>query len=126
DFTPGPAKYKTPVSVIEGELTLKRQFMIKQGRLENLFDTGIQIGDEMLQIMLGKNADEKMGHIVTSIQHEQNQIIRDEDYDILIVQGAAGSGKTSVALQRVAYLLYRYRQSLHSENMVLFSPNSIF
>ncbi|RKD24368.1 hypothetical protein BEP19_08210 [Ammoniphilus oxalaticus] len=126
DFTPGPAQYQTPIGEIKGQLSLKRQFLIKQGKLENMFDTGIQIGDEMLQMMLAKNAHEKMSHIVTSIQQEQNQIIRDEEHDILIVQGAAGSGKTSVALQRVAYLLYRFRNSLRSDNMVLFSPNSIF
>ena len=114
DFTPGPASYKTPVGTIEGEISLKRQYMIKQGKLDRMFDTGIQIGDEMLQIMLAKSAHDKMSSIVTSIQQEQNQIIRDEQHDILIVQGAAGSGKTSVALQRVAYLLYRF-QSLSEQ-----------
>ncbi len=126
DFTPGPARYMTPEGIIEGEMSLKRQYMIKNGHLENMFDTGIQIGDEMLQIMLAKSAQEKMSSIVMTIQQEQNRIIRDDQHRILIVQGAAGSGKTSVALQRVAYLLYKYRNSLGSDNMVLFSPNSLF
>lgn len=126
DFTPGPARYMTPEGVIEGEMALKRQYMIKNGHLENMFDTGIQIGDEMLQIMLAKSAHEKMSSIVMTIQQEQNRIIRDDQHRILIVQGAAGSGKTSVALQRVAYLLYKYRNSLDADNMVLFSPNSLF
>jgi DNA helicase II / ATP-dependent DNA helicase PcrA len=126
DYTPGPARYRSPDGVIEGEMTLKRQYIIKNGTLENMFDTGINIGDEMLQMMLAKNTHDKMSSIVTTIQQEQNQIIRDDQHEILIVQGAAGSGKTSVALQRVAYLLYKYRNSLSSENMLLFSPNSLF
>jgi DNA helicase II / ATP-dependent DNA helicase PcrA len=126
DYTPGPADYKTPVGKINGEMTLKRQYMIKNAKLENMFDTGINIGDEMLQMMFAKNAHERMTSIVTTIQQEQNRIIRDDEHPMLIVQGAAGSGKTSVALQRVAYLLYKYRNSLSADNMVLFSPNSIF
>ncbi|HJV47401.1 MAG TPA: RNA polymerase recycling motor HelD [Bacillota bacterium] len=126
DYTPGPAQYKTPSGLIEGEMKLKRQYIIKQGQLENMFDTGINIGDEMLQILYAKNPQERMSSIVTTIQQEQNQIIREDDHQFLIVQGAAGSGKTSVALQRVAYLLYKHRNSLSSDNMLLFSPNSIF
>jgi DNA helicase II / ATP-dependent DNA helicase PcrA len=126
DYTPGPAQYRSPEGVIEGEMTLKRQYIIKHGNLENMFDTGMNIGDEMLQLMLAKNAHEKMSSIVMTIQQEQNQIIRDDQHEVLIVQGAAGSGKTSVALQRVAYLLYKYRNSLSAENMLLFSPNSLF
>ncbi|MBP1931748.1 RNA polymerase recycling motor HelD [Ammoniphilus resinae] len=126
DYTPGPAGYQTPVGWIQGEMTLKRQYIIKNGILENMFDTGISIGDTMLQVLLARNTEGKMSHIVTTIQREQNQIIRDDQHEILIVQGAAGSGKTSVALQRVAYLLYKHRNSLTAEQMVLFSPNSLF
>jgi DNA helicase-2/ATP-dependent DNA helicase PcrA len=127
DYTPGPAQYKIPDGgTIEGEITLKRQYIIKNGQLKNMFDTGISIGDEILQVLMARGAHDKMSSIVTSIQREQNQIIRDDDHEILIVQGAAGSGKTSVALQRVAYLLYKYRLSLSADQMVLFSPNSIF
>lgn len=126
DYSPGPAKYQTPDGEIEGEMLLKRQYIIKKGQLEDMFDTGINIGDEMLQVMLAKSAHEKMSSIVMTIQQEQNQIIRDDQNRVLVVQGAAGSGKTSVALQRVAYLLYKYRHSLNADQMLLFSPNSLF
>jgi DNA helicase-2/ATP-dependent DNA helicase PcrA len=126
DYPPGPAEYETPMGKIRGDILLKRQFIIRGGQLIYMFDTGITIGDEVLQQILGKNADEHMKSIVATIQKEQNQIIRDDRHKLLIVQGSAGSGKTSVALQRVAYLLYKHRQSLNSDNMVLFSPNAMF
>jgi DNA helicase II / ATP-dependent DNA helicase PcrA len=126
DYAPGPAKYETPVGTIEGEMTLKRQFIIRNSEIEGLFDTGVTIGDELLQEVLGKNADSQMKTIVATIQKEQNQIIRNEKSKYLIVQGVAGSGKTSAALQRVAYLLYRHRKTLSSQNIMLFSPNPLF
>ncbi|NOV00380.1 RNA polymerase recycling motor HelD [Paenibacillus planticolens] len=126
DYPPGPATYRTPEMDVSGELLLKRQYIIKAGELQDVFDTGISIGDEMLQKMLSRSADEKMHSIVTTIQREQNQIIRDDRHKVLVVQGAAGSGKTSVALQRIAYLLYKYRTTLSADNMILFSPNSLF
>lgn len=126
DYPPGPASYETPVGTIAGNLDLKRQFMIRGGEMKAMFDTGITIGDEVLQQILGQRSDDHMKSIVATIQKEQNQIIRDDRHRVLIVQGAAGSGKTSVALQRVAYLLYKHRQTLSSDNMVLFSPNALF
>ncbi|HEY1213855.1 MAG TPA: RNA polymerase recycling motor HelD [Bryobacteraceae bacterium] len=126
DYPPGPATYRTPEMDVSGELLLKRQYIIKAGALQDVFDTGISIGDEMLQQMLSRSADERMQSIVTTIQREQNQIIRDDRHKVLVVQGAAGSGKTSVALQRIAYLLYKYRATLSADNMILFSPNSLF
>ncbi|MDF2939281.1 MAG: helicase, partial [Paenibacillaceae bacterium] len=111
---------------VDGEILLKRQFKIQNGKLQLMFDSGIRIGDDMLQFMLGKSSDDKMKSIVTTIQSEQNQAIRYEDHPILIVQGAAGSGKTSIALQRVAYLLYKYRKSIQADQMILFSPNPMF
>jgi DNA helicase-2/ATP-dependent DNA helicase PcrA len=126
DYGPGPASYVTPMGSIEGRIELKRQYVIRNGIIKYMFDTGVTIGDEMLQQLLSKSADEHMKSIVATIQKEQNQIIRDDSHRLLIVQGSAGSGKTSVALQRVAYLLYKHRQSLNADNMVLFSPNSIF
>ncbi|WNR43955.1 RNA polymerase recycling motor HelD [Paenibacillus roseipurpureus] len=126
DYPPGPATYRTPEMDVSGELLLKRQYIIKAGALQDLFDTGLSIGDEMLQMMLSRSADEKMSSIVTTIQREQNGIIRDDRHKVLVVQGAAGSGKTSVALQRIAYLLYKYRTTLSADNMILFSPNSLF
>ncbi|QQE73485.1 UvrD-helicase domain-containing protein [Brevibacillus composti] len=126
DYSPGPAAYETPSGTIQGTMELKRQFIIRDGELLSLFDTGVTIGDELLQQVLGKQADGQMKSIVATIQKEQNRIIRDVRKRLLIVQGAAGSGKTSAALQRVAYLLYRYRGTLQSEQIVLFSPNPMF
>ncbi len=126
DFSPGPAQYQTPSGLITGEMELKRQFIIKNGLLTGMFETGVTIRDEMLQAVLGNNADTQMKSIVATIQKEQNQIIRNERSQIVVVQGVAGSGKTSAALQRVAYLLYRHRDTLSPENIVLFSPNPLF
>lgn len=126
DHSPGPASYKTPGGEITGEMELKRQYMIRDGHIESMFDTGVTIGDELLQEVLGKQADAQMKNIVATIQKEQNRIIRDERSRLLLVQGAAGSGKTSAALQRAAYLLYRYRGSLRADQIVLFSPNTMF
>ncbi|NOU94974.1 AAA family ATPase [Paenibacillus sp. LMG 31456] len=126
DYPPGPASYKTPTGQIDGTVELKRQYVIRQGEMKAMFDTGITIGDEILQTMLGQSADDRMKSIVATIQKEQNQIIRDDRHQVLIVQGAAGSGKTSVALQRVAYLMYKHRNTLNADNMVLFSPNDLF
>ncbi|MCD7035920.1 UvrD-helicase domain-containing protein [Metabacillus sp. GX 13764] len=126
DFGLGEAEYEANNVLIQGEMTLKRQYRIVNGKIKSMFDTGISIGDELLQEALGRNADSQMKTIVATIQKEQNQIIRNEKSRLLIVQGAAGSGKTSAALQRIAYLLYRYRESLTSDEMVLFSPNLMF
>ncbi|MFZ3580387.1 RNA polymerase recycling motor HelD [Virgibacillus sp. DJP39] len=126
DFSPGKATYETVVGTITGEITLKRQFIIKNGCLNGMFDTGVTIGDELLQQALGNNASTTMKSIVATIQKEQNKIIRNETSKYLIVQGVAGSGKTSAALQRIAYLMYRNRETLSGDNMVLFSPNPLF
>ncbi|SFI51074.1 DNA helicase-2 / ATP-dependent DNA helicase PcrA [Paenibacillus sp. UNC496MF] len=126
DYPPGPAELKTPSGLIEGELLLKRQFVIREGEIVSLFDTGVTIGDELLQEVLGRQSDAQMRSIVGTIQREQNRIIRNERSRLLLVQGAAGSGKTSAALQRVAYLLYRYRGTLNADQIVLFSPNPMF
>lgn len=126
DSGPGPVQYQTPSGTISGELLLKRQFIIRDGQIRSMFDTGVTIGDELLQEVLGKQSDAQMKSIVATIQREQNRIIRNERARLLIVQGAAGSGKTSAALQRVAYLLYRYRGILNADQIVLFSPNPMF
>lgn len=126
DYETGRAGYKCPVGFIEGEMTLKRQFRIWMGRIEFMFDSSLKIDDEILQEILSKSADSKMRTIVTSIQREQNKIIRNDTNKLLIVQGPAGSGKTSIALHRIAYLLYRYRELVLADNIVIFSPNRIF
>jgi DNA helicase-2/ATP-dependent DNA helicase PcrA len=91
-----------------------------------MFDTSLTIGDEILQQVLGKGTDKQLHNIVATIQQEQNRIIRHDHGRLLIVHGAAGSGKTSAALQRIAYLLYKYRDSLNADQIILFSPNSMF
>jgi DNA helicase-2/ATP-dependent DNA helicase PcrA len=126
DYALGAAEYETMNGKVTGEVLLKRQFIIKNGLIEGMFDTGITIGDHLLQQALGNNASSTMKSIVATIQKEQNKIIRNETSKYLVVQGAAGSGKTSAALQRVAYLMYRYREVLTANNMILFSPNPLF
>ncbi|NJJ39125.1 RNA polymerase recycling motor HelD [Paenibacillus apii] len=126
DYSPGVAGYDTPDGTISGTMKLKRQYQIRDARLQNVFDTSVTIGDELLQQVLGKGADNQMKSIVATIQKEQNAIIRDDKNRMLIVQGAAGSGKTSAALQRVAYLLYKHRERLKADQIVLFSPNPMF
>ncbi|MFT8871538.1 MAG: RNA polymerase recycling motor HelD [Sporolactobacillus sp.] len=127
DFAPGEdAHYETVDGTVSGTITLKRQYIIRGGQLEGMFDTGVTIGDMLLRKMLGNKASLHMKSIVATIQKEQNQVIRDEQTRYLIVQGAAGSGKTSAALQRAAFLLYRNRKTLHTDNMLLFSPNPLF
>lgn len=126
DGSPGGVAYRTPGGSVEGEMELKRQYVIRDAKIRVMFDTGMTIGDELLQEVLSQSADDKMKSIVSTIQQEQNAIIRNEQSRLLVVQGAAGSGKTSAALQRVAYLLYRYRDTLSADQLVLFSPNSLF
>ncbi|WP_151734718.1 RNA polymerase recycling motor HelD [Paenibacillus tengchongensis] len=126
DGAPGPASYETPGGEIAGEMELKRQFVIDHGVIEVMFDTGMTIGDELLQQVLSHSADDRMKNIVATIQKEQNAVIRNDKSRMLVVQGAAGSGKTSAALQRVAYLLYKYREVLQADQMLLFSPNPLF
>ena len=122
----GKVKYQTPVGEQEVDLTLKRQFQIKDGVIVTIFDTDEQVGDQMLLDALGNHSSTKMKSIVTTIQRKQNEIIRDTKNELLFVQGAAGSGKTAAVLQRVAWLLYRYRGNLTSSQVVLFSPNQLF
>lgn len=126
DSSPGVASYVTPIGRIDGTMELKRQFQIHNGQIRTMFDASETIGDDLLQQVLGKGADSQMKSIVATIQREQNAIIRNDKSRMLIVQGAAGSGKTSAALQRVAYLLYKHRQTISADQIVLFSPNPMF
>ncbi|WP_264740619.1 RNA polymerase recycling motor HelD [Cytobacillus firmus] len=126
DYQPGPAKYETPGGTIQGTLEKKWQYLIRGGVLQSMFDTSLTIGDEILQEVLGKGTDKHMHNIVATIQQDQNRIIRHDRGRLLIVHGAAGSGKTSAALQRIAYLLYKDRDNLNAEQIILFSPNSMF
>ena len=125
DYELGPAEYLAPEGLIKGEITNKRQFTIKNGKLIRVFDNNINIDDELLQQVLTEEANDKMKNIVNTIQQEQNAIIRNIKDKNLIVQGIAGSGKTSVALHRIAFLLYKIK-NLTSNNVLIFSPNQIF
>lgn len=122
----GDVEYTTPDGVQTVDVKLKRQFQIEDGAIVTIFDTDEAVGDQMLLDALSGESDTKMKSIVTTIQKEQNKIIRNTNADLLFVQGAAGSGKTAAVLQRVAYLLYRYRGNLNSGQVVLFSPNQLF
>ncbi|EKQ53723.1 MULTISPECIES: RNA polymerase recycling motor HelD [unclassified Clostridium] len=126
DYEIGKAGFKCAEGTIEGELTLKKQYKISNGKMEYMFDSNLKIDDEILQEILSKSTDTKMKAIVTTIQREQNRVIRNEEYKNLIVQGPAGSGKTSIALHRIAYLLYKHREKITPQNIVIFSPNQIF
>ena len=124
--TLGDVTYETPAGEQHATLKNKRQFQIEHGHIKTMFDTNETVGDEILQSVLGDQSDEYMKNIVATIQREQNDIIRDTSSDLLVVQGVAGSGKTSAVLQRVAYLLYHSRSDLDADQMVLFSPNRLF
>lgn len=126
DYQPGSVQYVTPGGTIQGLLEKKWQYLIRGGVLQSMFDTSLTIGDEILQQVLGKGTDKQMHNIVATIQQEQNRIIRHDHGRLLIVHGAAGSGKTSAAMQRIAYLLYKYRDRLNADQIILFSPNSMF
>ncbi|AUI72283.1 RNA polymerase recycling motor HelD [Companilactobacillus alimentarius] len=122
----GKVTYMTPDGEQEVNLFLKRQFLVEDGKIKAYFDTQETIGDQMLLEVLDGKSSTHMKGIVKTIQKEQNKIIRDTTSKLLFVQGAAGSGKTSAILQRIAYLLYRYRGTLTSSQVVMFSPNSLF
>lgn len=126
DFELGPAYYLAPVGKIEGEVHLKRQYRIRQSQMEYMIESSLNIDDEILQKELNQASDDKMKNIVATIQREQNAIIRNEEAKVLILQGVAGSGKTSIALHRVAFLLYRYKGTLTSNNILIISPNKVF
>ncbi len=122
----GKVTYMTPDGEQEVDLFLKRQFLVENGKIRAYFDTQETIGDQMLLEVLDGKSSTHMKGIVKTIQKEQNKIIRDTKSKLLFVQGAAGSGKTSAILQRIAFLLYRYRGTLTSSQVVMFSPNSLF
>ncbi len=123
----GPVEYSAPAGIIKGYVSLKRQFKISKGKMEYFFDSNLNIMDEMLQEALSKNTSPSMKTIVETIQKQQDLIIRDLDNELLIVQGVAGSGKTSVALHRIAFLLYQgLNLKLKSNNIVIISPNNLF
>ena len=125
DYEIGKASYQSPDGIVSGNLLNKRQIKIERGKLKRVFDNSINIDDEVLQDVLSQESSDKMKNIVNTIQQEQNAVIRNTEDKTLIVQGIAGSGKTSVALHRIAFLLYKIN-NLTSNNIIIFSPNRVF
>ena len=125
DYEIGKCSYKAPGGEYYGELKRKRQYKIENNKLVGVLDNSLNINDEVLQEVLATESSEKMKNVVNTIQQEQNKVIRNLEDDNLIVQGIAGSGKTTVALHRIAFLLYRIK-NLSSNNILIFSPNNIF
>ena len=124
---PGPASFEAPAGTISGEMTLKRQFQIKNGKLRLYVDTDRRVADELLAEALARHAAGKMHSVVETIQARQDEVIRDTDAEVLLVQGAAGSGKTAVALHRVAFLLYEgHAQKLSANDVLMLSPSALF
>lgn len=126
DHELGEAGYRSPSGEIKGVISLKRQYRIRGGKMEFMIESALTVHDDILQKELSSNADDKMKNIVATIQREQNQIIRNEDIRTLIIQGVAGSGKTSISLHRIAYLLYTFRDSISSKDILIISPNKVF
>ncbi len=126
DFELGDAEYKTPSGKVKGLISLKRQYKIREGVLEFMIENGVSILDEVLQRELSKSADDKMKNIVATIQRDQNAVIRNETASVMIIQGVAGSGKTSIALHRIAFLLYRFRETIKAKDILILSPNKVF
>lgn len=121
----GPASYRAAMGTVEGELKRKLQILIRRGRLRRVVESGKDLHDDLLQLVLKENSTRKMKEIVASLQREQNRIIRRPADWTILLQGAAGTGKTSVALHRAAYLLYQER-GWSNENLLLISPNPYF
>lgn len=126
DHELGEANYSSPTGEVNGEISLKRQYRIRNGKMEYMIESSLTVHDDILQKELSSNSDDKMKNIVTTIQREQNRIIRNEDAHTLIIQGVAGSGKTSIALHRIAYLLYTLKGTISSKDILIISPNKVF
>lgn len=126
DFELGDAHYETPGGKVNGKISLKRQYKIRDGEMEFMIENAVSIHDEVLQKELSKSSDDKMKNIVATIQRDQNAIIRNETAPVMIIQGVAGSGKTSIALHRIAFLLYRFRETIAAQDVLIISPNKVF
>ncbi|HUG12664.1 MAG TPA: hypothetical protein VMM36_16740, partial [Opitutaceae bacterium] len=126
DYEHGEASYEAPSGVVSGEILRKRQYRIEDGELVFMLESSLNIMDSVLQEELSRASSDKMKNIVATIQRDQNAIIRDDVSPALIIQGAAGSGKTSIALHRIAFLLYRFKDSITSDDILIVSPNKVF
>ena len=125
DYESGNVQYEAPGGIVKGYLHNKRQFTIEDAKIKRVFDSKLNVQDELLQEVLASKTTEYMKNIVNTIQSEQNAIIRNVKDKNLIVQGIAGSGKTSVALHRIAFLLYKIK-NLTSDKVLIFAPNKVF
>ena len=127
DYDKGPASYEAPMGEIHGEVASKWQYKIRNGKMIYEFESDVKIDDEILKAELGSNGEVQLKNIIRTIQKEQNAIIRNTKDRIMVIQGAAGSGKTSIALHRAAYLMYQGLQTkLSANNIMIISPNTIF
>ena len=126
DYDKGPASYEAPSGTFTGDVVSKWQYKIRRGKMLYEFESDVKIDDEILGAELGSKGEVQLKNIVRTIQKEQNAIIRNTKDKIMVIQGAAGSGKTSVALHRIAYLLYHDRENLKSSNVLVLSPNGVF
>jgi DNA helicase-2/ATP-dependent DNA helicase PcrA len=126
DYELGEAAYDTPSGTIKGTIELKRQYKIRDGQLEFVLENDVNIHDDVLQRELAKSSDDKMKNIVATIQRDQNAVIRNETAQVMVIQGVAGSGKTSIALHRIAFLLYRHRETIAAKDVLIISPNKVF
>jgi DNA helicase-2/ATP-dependent DNA helicase PcrA len=126
DFELGEASYTSPTGLTQGTIERKRQYKIRDGQLEFLIENGVNIHDDVLQRELAKSSDDKLKNIVATIQRDQNAVIRNETATVMVIQGVAGSGKTSIALHRLAFLLYRYRETIAAKDILIISPNKVF
>ena len=126
DFELGDAAFATPGGMVQGTIELKRQYKIRDGRMEFMIENDVNIHDDVLQRELAKSSDDKLKNIVATIQRDQNAVIRNETAPVMVIQGVAGSGKTSIALHRIAFLLYRYRETIGAKNVLIISPNKVF
>ncbi|MET4073658.1 3'-5' exonuclease [Hymenobacter sp. UYCo722] len=126
DFELGEAAFATPGGMVQGTIEVKRQYKIRDGRLEFMIENDVNIHDDVLQRELAKSSDDKLKNIVATIQRDQNAVIRNETAPVMVIQGVAGSGKTSIALHRIAFLLYRYRETIGAKDVLIISPNKVF
>jgi DNA helicase II / ATP-dependent DNA helicase PcrA len=126
DFELGDAWYTTPSGKVEGRLVLKRQYQIRESKMDFMIENSVSILDDVLQQELSKSSDDRMKNIVATIQRDQNAVIRNETARVMIIQGVAGSGKTSIALHRIAFLLYRFRDTIAAKDILIISPNKVF
>jgi len=126
DYETGQAQFESPDGRVSGKIVLKRQYRIRNGKMEFMLESAVSIHDDILQKELSCASDDRMKNIVATIQRDQNVIIRNEKSYVLIIQGVAGSGKTSIALHRIAFLLYRFKGAITANDILIISPNKVF